>query len=137
MIPLPLNQHHQDAWDLLVVKASADIFLEDICSRCYDSCSSSCCCYYTRESGVCLRLDTSLCNPHICRASVDAFATHGLSCKWSEGRHFRHSSINDIIRRALDTANVPSKLHDWSLLVCLDLMEPLCSLGGVKSFAFL
>lgn len=29
MIPLPLNQHHQDAWDLLVVKASADTFLED------------------------------------------------------------------------------------------------------------
>jgi len=60
---------------------------------------------------VCLRLDTSLCNPHICRASVDAFATHGLSCKWSEGRHFRHSSINDIIRRALYTANVPSRLE--------------------------
>lgn len=44
-------------------------------------------------------------------ADVDAFATHGLSCRWSEGRHFRHSALNDIIHRALSAAKIPSRLE--------------------------
>ncbi len=33
-----------------------------------------------------------------------------LSCKKSEGRHYRHSTINDIVHRALSSAQVPSWL---------------------------
>ena len=35
----------------------------------------------------------------------------GLSCRYSEGRIFRHAALNDIIHRALATANVPSQLE--------------------------
>jgi len=37
-----------------------------------------------------LRLDIPLCKPHVCchcGAEVGHLATHGLSCRWSEGRH--------------------------------------------------
>ena len=34
-----------------------------------------------------------------------------LSCKWSKGRHFRHTAINDIIYRALSAAEIPSQLE--------------------------
>eukprot|EP00731_Ephydatia_muelleri_P014840 Em0008g560a len=43
------------------------------------------------------------------------FATHGLSCKRSAGRHYRHSAINDIIHRALVAAHVPSRLEPSGL----------------------
>ena len=53
------------------------------------------------------------CRPHSCHhcgAAVDHLATHGLSCRWSEGRHHRHAAINDILHRALFSAKVPSRL---------------------------
>lgn len=43
-----------------------------------------------------------------CEAEVDKQATHGLRCQWSQGRHFRHSSIN---HRALSAAKIPSRLE--------------------------
>ena len=52
----------------------------------------------------------SLCRPHSCHhcgVQVDAGATHGLSCRYSEGRHHRHSSINDLILRALSSMPHP------------------------------
>ena len=58
----------------------------------------------TIRIAVRLRLGSSLCRPHTCRhcgAEVDSLATHGLSCRWSEGRHFRHAALNDIIHQAL------------------------------------
>ena len=61
-----------------------------------------------------LRLGCSLCKPHHCHhcgAAVDARATHGLSCRQSEGRHYRHSSLNDIIHRVLSAAKIPSRLE--------------------------
>ena len=61
-----------------------------------------------------LRLGCTLCKPHnchLCGAAVDTLATHGLSCKQSEGRHFRHSSLNDIIHRTLSAAKIPSRLE--------------------------
>ena len=61
-----------------------------------------------------LRIGAPLCRPHICQhcgTEVDCFATHGLSCRHSEGRIFRHAALNDIIHRALATANVPSQLE--------------------------
>ncbi len=41
------------------------------------------------------RLGAPLCRSHSCRhcgAEVDSLATHGLSCRWSEGRHHRHAA---------------------------------------------
>ena len=65
----------------------------------------------TVRIAVGLRLGTTLCHPHSCHhcgAEVNSLGTHGLSCKRSEGRHYRHSALNDIVHRALTTA------HDWS-----------------------
>ena len=52
-----------------------------------------------------------LSRPHTCAhcgEDVDQYATHGLSCKWSQGRYSRHGELNDIIHRALVSAKVPS-----------------------------
>ncbi len=46
---------------------------------------------------------------------MDSLATHGLSCHWSEGRHFRHAALNDIVHRALTSAKVPSRLEPSGL----------------------
>ena len=43
-----------------------------------------------------LHLGSTLCRPHDCQhcgAEVDHLATHGLSCKNSEGCHYRHGAI--------------------------------------------
>ena len=34
----------------------------------------------------------------------------GLSYRWSEGRHHRHTAMNDIIQHALISAGVPARL---------------------------
>ena len=43
---------------------------------------------------------------------------HGLSCRWSEGRHHRHAAFNDniIIHRALTSAHVPARLEPQGML---------------------
>ena len=73
-------------------------------------------------AGLCL--GAPLCRPHFCHhcgAEVDSLATHGLSCRWSEGRHHRHAEMNDIIHRALVSAKVPSRqnpnIHSAFLLM--------------------
>ena len=61
-----------------------------------------------------LRLGVPLCQPHNCYhcgAAVDELATHGLSCPKSQGRHPRHTAINELIQRSLVTAVVPSHLE--------------------------
>ena len=66
-----------------------------------------------------LRLGCQLSLPHVCARcgeDVDQYATHGLSCRWSQGRHSRHGEINDIIHRSLVTAKVPSRLEPSGLL---------------------
>ena len=73
----------------------------------------------TVRVAVGLRLGSSLCRPHTCQhcgADVDQLATHGLSCKKSEGRHYRHGAINDILHRALTTAGIPSRLEPPGLV---------------------
>ena len=65
-----------------------------------------------------LQLGTPLCRPHSCihrGEEVDNFATHGLSCRWSEGRHHRHAEMNDIMKRALTSAKVLSHLEPSGL----------------------
>ena len=52
----------------------------------------------------------SPCYPHrcsLCGAEVDNLTSHGLSC--SEGRHPRHSALNNIIHCSLSSAHIPSR----------------------------
>ena len=72
----------------------------------------------TVRVAVGLRLGSLLCRPHTCHhcgMQVDGTATHGLSCKWSEGRHQRHAAVNDIIHCALSAAHLPSRLEPTGL----------------------
>ena len=67
---------------------------------------------------ISLRLGAKLVEPHQCVAcgqSVDGRGTHGLSCRSSAGRFPRHFAANDLIKRALATANVPSMLEPTGL----------------------
>ena len=73
----------------------------------------------TIKVAVGLRLGSTLCRPHSCqhcRAKVaDHLATHSLSCKKSEGRHYRHAAVNDILYRTLASAHIPSRLEPSDL----------------------
>jgi len=64
-----------------------------------------------------LRLGSQICQPHKCPCGVevDPFGRHGLLCKLQVGRHPRHSHINDIVKRALTTADFPSRLEPTGL----------------------
>ena len=65
-----------------------------------------------------LRLGCQLSLPHVCAhcgQDIDQYATHGLSCRWSQERHSRHGKINDIIHRSLVSAKVPSRLEPAGL----------------------
>ena len=66
---------------------------------------------------VALRLGAPVCLPHVCvcGAPVDSTGRHGLSCSKSAGRLSRHSAVNDLIKRALMSAEVPSRLEPRSL----------------------
>ena len=56
-----------------------------------------------------LRLGTALCQPHLCPcgASVEEDCLHGLLCKLGNGKHARHSTLNDLMARTLLRANIP------------------------------
>ena len=59
-----------------------------------------------------------LCHPHSCihcGEEVSHLGTHGLSCKFSQGRHFRHGALNEIVHRALTAAHIPSWLEPSSM----------------------
>ena len=46
---------------------------------------------------------------------MDSLGRHGLLCKLQIGRHPRHSQINDIVKRALTTAEFPARLEPTGL----------------------
>ena len=64
-----------------------------------------------------LRLDAVMCAPHmrVCGQQVDSSGVHGLTCRKLAGRHVRHNAVNDLIKRALASANVPAMLEPNSL----------------------
>ena len=67
-----------------------------------------------RILAVGLRPGTSICSPHLCQhcgTEVTARGTHGLSCRYSQGRHSRHAALNDIIHCTLSSAGIPSRLE--------------------------
>ena len=55
-----------------------------------------------------LRLGSPLCHPHkcVCGELVDTSGRHGLSCKNAKGTFPRHQQVNDILKRALGSAQV-------------------------------
>jgi hypothetical protein len=67
---------------------------------------------------IALRLGAPVCLPHVCvcGASVDSTGRHGLSCRKSAGRLSRHSAVNELIKRALTSAEIPSRLEPTSLI---------------------
>ena len=42
---------------------------------------------------------------------MDALGRHGLSCRNQIGRFPRHSQVNDLVKRALSSAEIPSRLE--------------------------
>jgi hypothetical protein len=62
---------------------------------------------------VAIRIGTSVCAEHqcICSAMVDVNGIHGLSCYISKGCLARHNAVNEVIKRALLTAEIPSCLE--------------------------
>ena len=66
---------------------------------------------------VALRLGLPVCEPHPCRCggTVDNRGLHPLSCRRSAGRFPRHSALNDVVRRSLDAAGIPSCLEPAGL----------------------
>jgi len=62
---------------------------------------------------IALRLGAPIVKSHncVCGSYVNISGTHGLCCQKSAGRRFRHDSINDILKRALVSAKIPSILE--------------------------
>ena len=46
---------------------------------------------------------------------MDSSGTHGLSCRKSADRHPRYAALNDIVKRALAAADIPSMLEPVGL----------------------
>ena len=46
---------------------------------------------------------------------IDEYGLHPLSCRFSAGRHPRHNILNDLIKRSLDSAGIPSLLEPVGL----------------------
>jgi len=46
---------------------------------------------------------------------IESSGVHGLACRKSAGRHMRHNAVDDLIKRALASANVPSVLEPIAL----------------------
>ncbi len=51
-----------------------------------------------------------------CSAEVDELGRHALSCRWSEGRHQHYAALNDIMKRALTSDHIPSRLEPSGLM---------------------
>ena len=62
-------------------------------------------------------MGASICEPHTCRCGhqVDRLGLHGLSCRYSAGRLPRHANINDVVKRGLAAAGIPSWLEPVGL----------------------
>ena len=61
---------------------------------------------------IALSVGADVCILHSCRCvgRMDSIGLHGLFCKYSAGRFSRHSVMNDMIKRALQKAGLPSVL---------------------------
>ena len=64
----------------------------------------------TLRIAIALRVGADVCIPHRCKCGsvADSKGYHALTCKFSAGRHPRHTVLNDTVRRALLSAGIPS-----------------------------
>ena len=130
--PLPDDPSRQKAWDLPIVERNWENML-----RVADQvCRARLLATAQRESGawlnalpvstlgtlldsesfrvaIALRVGADVCIPHSCRCGgrMDSRGLHGLSCRYSAGRFPRHSAMNDVVKRALQKAGLPSVLE--------------------------
>ena len=51
----------------------------------------------------------------ICGVVADAYGSYALSCNKTNGRHARHSSVNDLIKKTMAIADIPSRLEPTGL----------------------
>ena len=60
-----------------------------------------------------LRLGLDICVPRtcVCGSRVNSKGRHGLKCKKSAGRWSRHAELNNIIKKALATVDIPTRLE--------------------------
>ena len=67
--------------------------------------------------GVALCVGLTVCIPHRCKCgtTMDTFGTHPLSCRFRAGHIPRHSALNDVVRRGLSAAGIPSMLEPSGL----------------------
>ena len=89
----------------------------------------------TTRVAVGLGLGTPLCRPHKCShciTTVNDFATHGLSCRWSEGRYPRHAAVNAILHRSLSLPRNPSRLEPFGLYRWNEKCPDRCSILSWK-----
>ena len=71
----------------------------------------------TLRIAIAQRLGASVCQPHTCRCGklMDALGHHALSCRMGAGRFPRHAALNDVVKRALMSAGLPSVLEPVGL----------------------
>ena len=64
-----------------------------------------------------LRLGSTICHPHecICGGHVESNGRHGLACKKQIGRRSRHDEVNNLIKRALVQAKIPTVVEPSNL----------------------
>ena len=71
----------------------------------------------TIRVAVALRIGAPVVIPHPCRCGsrIDRLGHHPLSCRYSSGRLPRHANLNDVVKRGLAAAGVPSWLEPVGL----------------------
>ena len=70
------------------------------------------------QIAISLRLGLPVHSAHMCAscgAAVDERGLYGLSCRFSKGRFSHHSALNDLVKRSLDSAKIPSHLEPTGL----------------------
>ena len=73
-----------------------------------------------------LRLRVSLCKPPKCHqrgVEVDHLALHSPSCKKRQDHHLRCAAVNDLLKRSLASAKIPSLLEPTGI-ECADRRQP-------------
>uniref|UniRef100_A0A8D8ZUA8 Uncharacterized protein n=2 Tax=Cacopsylla melanoneura TaxID=428564 RepID=A0A8D8ZUA8_9HEMI len=63
------------------------------------------------------RLGCNICRKFTCKCgrTVDEKGLHPLSCEKSSGRYFRHAEVNNILKRALGSIDIPAQLEPTGL----------------------
>jgi len=95
------KQPHSGDWLSVIPSSATGTFLDDECLR----------------YAVALRTGSRACEPYRCRCgrTVDIHGHHPLSCARSAGRFPRHAALNDVVKRALDSAGMHSVLEPVGL----------------------